>query len=209
MSSGADVRLVFINKTMSVTPQTVLIFQKNISPDLSTMIMAWKIIKDCPVDWSHSFIYPTQLYVSCGDLHGNRMPRFAVQTGQALAVCKIGLTQKIIPSGQAQSPYEFEVRNELPQGAIDIFIFRGPEMLCRKTSVSPGQKGVFAFEPTLWIGAVSQVEEGAPLSSAIISQTTTIIPLVGIKSADIVMTGGGAGEATTPYRFSLENIHPY
>ncbi|MDB5088090.1 MAG: hypothetical protein JWR09_2084, partial [Mucilaginibacter sp.] len=59
---------------------------------------------------------------------------------------------------------------------------------------------------TLWIGAVSQIWEGDLINSAITSQVNTELSLLGIASADIVMTGGGPGKASTGFNFTLQNI---
>jgi hypothetical protein len=65
---------------------------------------------------------------------------------------------------------------------------------------------VFTFKPTIWIGVASQVEPGDVIDSAILSEINTEISLLGIVSADIVMTGGGTGPNATPFAFTLQNI---
>jgi hypothetical protein len=65
---------------------------------------------------------------------------------------------------------------------------------------------VFEFKPTIWIGVASQIVQGQVMDSAIISNINTEISLLGIASADIVMTGGGPGANSTPFAFNLENI---
>ena len=44
------------------------------------------------------------------------------------------------------------------------------------------------------------------MNSAIISNINTEISLLGIVSADIVMTGGGSGPNATAFVFTLENV---
>lgn len=70
----------------------------------------------------------------------------------------------------------------------------------------PGQKAVFEFKPTLWIGTASQIEQGAVMNSAVLSDINTELSLLGIKRADIVMTGGGGGTTATAYQFRLANV---
>ena len=72
--------------------------------------------------------------------------------------------------------------------------------------MAPGQKAVFAFKPTIFIGVVSEVAEGDVMDSAVISDINTEISLLGIASADIVMTGGGTGPDAVPFAFNLENV---
>ena len=52
----------------------------------------------------------------------------------------------------------------------------------------------------------SQVAQGVAISSAVMSNANSELSLLGIASADIVMSGGGPGEGSTPYEFNLENI---
>lgn len=44
------------------------------------------------------------------------------------------------------------------------------------------------------------------MNSAILASINTEISLLGIASAGIVMTGGGAGPDATPFEFSLQSI---
>lgn len=96
--------------------------------------------------------------------------------------------------------------NDLGQGAVNICVFRDGRMVGMKTAVTPGQKAVFQYQPVLWIGVASQVAQGVAISSAVMSNANTELSLLGIASADIVMSGGGPGEGSTPYEFNLENI---
>ena len=47
---------------------------------------------------------------------------------------------------------------------------------------------------------------GKLMNSAVISSINTELSLLGIASADIVMTGGGSTKTATPFRFTLENV---
>ncbi len=80
---------------------------------------------------------------------------------------------------------------------------RKQKLVCQK---SPSGPKVKARRTTIWIGAVSQVDEGQVMNSAILSDINTEISLLGIVSADIVTTGGGAGPTSTPFVFTLENV---
>jgi hypothetical protein len=44
------------------------------------------------------------------------------------------------------------------------------------------------------------------MNSAIMSCVNTELSLLGIASADIVLTGGGPGRDSSPFQFSLENV---
>jgi len=103
-------------------------------------------------------------------------------------------------------PGEIDIVNASASDAVNANIYRNGRLLAIKTGVLPGQKAAFAFQPTLWIGAVSKMQQGEIIDSAIVSQLNTKISLTGIKSADIVMTGGGPGPSSTAFNFSLQNV---
>ena len=44
------------------------------------------------------------------------------------------------------------------------------------------------------------------MTAGLISEHATEVNLVGIASADIVLTGGGSGETAKPFVFALENV---
>jgi hypothetical protein len=85
-------------------------------------------------------------------------------------------------------------------------VLRPGRLLATKAGIAPGQKALFQFNQTIWIGVVSQVVQGEIMNSAITSNINTEFSLLGIASADIVMTGGGSGANSTPFTFNLANI---
>jgi hypothetical protein len=48
--------------------------------------------------------------------------------------------------------------------------------------------------------------QGQVMNSATVSQISTELSLLGVRSADIVMTGGGPGPNATPFQFTLSNV---
>ncbi|WP_430984467.1 hypothetical protein, partial [Escherichia coli] len=65
----------------------------------------------------------------------------------------------------------------------------------------------FQLKPSLWVGTASAVSEGQAIDPQMLSTVKTELSLLGLASADIVMSGGGGGDATsTPFRFSLQNV---
>jgi hypothetical protein len=88
-------------------------------------------------------------------------------------------------------------------GSIDAQIYRNGKLLATKTGVSPQQKAVFEFKPTIWVGIVNEIQEGDIMNSAILSDINTEISLLGITKADLIITGGGEGSTAVPYKFTL------
>lgn len=60
-------------------------------------------------------------------------------------------------------------------------------------SIAPLHQTLFEFKLTIWIGVAPQVEGGQVMDSTTLSNINKEIGLLGIASADTVMTGVGPG----------------
>lgn len=204
----SKIKLNFINRSNDTNNSSVVIFQQNVAEDFSELAVAWTVIENCGRLDNHPFTYSLNYQVAAGDSYGNYTPQLTAYNGEAFDMTKTTsgdiLQQSSVP---ATSSTEVEVRNNLGIGAINANCYRDGKLFATKKNLAPGQKAVFEFQPRLYIGVVSQVEEGDVMNSAIISQINTEINLFGISSADIVMTGGGPGESATAFNFTLENIN--
>lgn len=202
------IKLNFINRSSDTNNSSVVIFQQNVAEDFGEIAIAWKVIENCGRLDNHPFVYPLNFMVSANDSYGNYTPQLNAEDGQAFEMIKSTSGDILqVSSTPATSPYEVEIRNNLIQGAITANCLKDGKLLATKTGLAPGQKAVFEFKPTIYIGVVSQIEEGDVMNSAIISQINSQINLFGISSADIVMTGGGATKSATAFNFTLENIN--
>lgn len=201
-----DIKLNFINQSNDLNNSQIVVFQKNTATDFDELSVAWKIIKNCGQGDNHPFIFPMTMAVGASDSYGNYTPQLPAQNSQLFHVSLTGSGDTLSLAGPGTSSKEVQLRNDLDKGAINASIYKDGRVLATKTSIAPGQKAVFEFKPTLWIGAVSQVVEGQVMNSAIMSDVNTEISLLGIASADIIMTGGGPGVGSTALKFSLENI---
>lgn len=202
------IKLNFINRSNDMNNSNVVIFQQNVAENFDELAVAWKVIQNCGRLDNHPFLYPMNFQVSASDSYGNYTPQLTAYDGQAFDMIKSNSGDILqLSTTPASSPYQVEVRNRLSLGAINASCLRDGKLLAVKTGLAPGQKAVFEFQPCIYIGVVSQVEEGEVMNSAIISQVNTEINLLGITSADIVMTGGGPGTSSTEFSFALENIN--
>ncbi|CAN7603721.1 hypothetical protein [Polaromonas sp. LjRoot131] len=202
-----DIKLRFVNKSSDGNKSEVVVYQKNVLTTMASLAVAWKVIRYCGRDCTHPFVYPDGYEVSITDEYGNFTPRLPAKNGQMLSLVSTPIGgRRLLYTGPASASTELDVLNAMNQGSVDICIFRDGRMVGAKTSVVPGQKAVFQYQPALWIGVASEVVQGQPISSAVMSDINTEISLLGIASADIVMTGGGPGEGSTAYQFNLENI---
>lgn len=202
----SKIKLNFINKSNDTNNSSVVIFQKNIAESAPGETVAWTVIQNCGPMENHPFTVPMTMQVSAGDSYGNYSPQLDANPGDLFAMVLTTAGDALKRVGEATSPHEIQLQNDLSMGAISANIYRDGKLLATKTGIVPSQKATFQFNPVIYIGVVSQIEEGDVMNSAILSDINTEISLLGIASADIVMTGGGPGPTATPFEFNLENI---
>ena len=202
---GAEVKLNFVNHSNDANNSSVVIFAKNAS-GMSELAVAWQVIENCGQGWSHPFTYPQAVSVGVSDSSGNFSPQLAAENGQMFKVTLTPSGDQLSLEGPASDPRSVQIVNALERGAINAIVFRAGKPYATATTLAPQQMATFQFRPTIWIGAVSQVREGDVMNSAILSSINTEISLMGIASADIVMTGGGPGPGSTPFMFTLQNV---
>ncbi|HYG16618.1 MAG TPA: hypothetical protein VEC12_12755 [Bacteroidia bacterium] len=203
----STIKLNFINRSNDVNNSDIVIFQKNVSDAFGETAVAWRVIKNCGQGMNHPFSFPEDVTISAGDAYGNYTPQLPAQNGQSFQLIQTSSGEQLTAAGQASSYAEIELGNSLSRGAISANIYRDHKLVAIHTGIAPGQKAVFAFKPTIWIGVVSQMEEGAIMNQAIVSELNTEISLLGIVSADIVLTGGGSGANALPFQFTLQNMN--
>ncbi len=202
-----NIALRLINRSNDRGNSEVVLFQRNVVPELEELAIAWRVIRYCGRDCIHPFAYSTDVEIGLGDDHGNFSPRLAAERGMRFTVASHpGGKPRLSSALDGASHADIEVVNQLGRGAVNVNAFVSGRLMAAKSAVAPGQKAVFRFTPVLWVGVGSQIEESRALSSAVLSSANTPIELAGIASADIVMTGGGAGESAQPFRFELENV---
>jgi hypothetical protein len=201
-----DIKLNFINRSDDQNDSDIVLCAKDGATGPGEPAIAWLVIRHCGQGDNHPFVYPAQSQVGIVDAWGNYSPRLDAAPGQAFAVARTPSGDELAPAGEAGSPAEIEVANDLTDGAISAMIFKSGALYVQRTGIAPGQMAAFQFRPVLWIGAVSQVEQGEAMSSAVLQSVDTELDLYGIAGADIVMTGGGPGPNSAPFKFSLENV---
>ncbi len=202
------IQLNFINNSNDANNSQIVIFQKNVSNDFDELAVAWKVIENCGRLDNHPFSYPLEVSVGASDSWGNFTPQLDAPEGAAFDLIKDTSGDVLQRSTRPPaSSHEIEMHNHLQQGSISAYCYRDGNVCALKTGIAPGQIANFSFKPTIWIGVASEIEQGAVMNSAIISELNTEINLLGITSADIVMTGGGTGPSSQPFTFTLDNIN--
>jgi len=200
---NSEIKLNFINESNDMNNSNVVIYQKNVASDFDDIAVAWKVIKNCGRGWQHPFSYPLAVDITASDAYGNLSFKSRADEGQKwqMTDSASGIVLELI--GTAVSTDQIELQNSLAQGSVNANVYRDGKLVATKTDLVPMQKAIFQFRPTLYIGVVSQVMEGQIMNSAIVSDIDTEISLEGITEADIIMTGGGIGQAEKPFQFHL------
>lgn len=202
-----DIQLNFINYSNDVANSQVLIFQKNEATNFGELAIAWKVITNCGVGCNHPFVFPLNFEVSSSDSDGNYTRKMLASLGNKFAV-EMGKSGHILrlTSEPAASPFEVELKNNLSLGSVSANVFKDGKLLAKHQIVSPAQKAVFQFLPKIFIGVVSDVQQGEEINTAVLSDINTEFDLLGISSADIIMSGGGGGKLATQFRFELDRV---
>lgn len=168
--------------------------------------VAWRVIKNLGKGDYHPFTFPLQNQISASDSWGNYTPAFNAENGQLFEVVKEPSGNVLKFSGKNTDPNSIALVNNLSNGVVNAYILKDNKTFIQATNLAPQMKASFETHPKIYIGVVSQIEEGQVMNSAILSNINTEISLLGIQSADIVMTGGGVGPNATPFKFTLENV---
>jgi hypothetical protein len=161
---------------------------------------------------SYPFVYSTNVEVSARGQWGNYTPRLPARGGQRFAMTRTPICNELVLDANSSATRSIEIVNNLNHEVIAALVYRSGKLAACTADIVPGQKAVFEFQPTIFIGIVPfsggipQVYEGETMNLAILSQINTELSLLGISRADIVMTGGGAGPQAVPFQFSLQNI---
>ncbi len=165
---------------------------------------AWKVITNCGKCDYHPLAFSEQMEIGAMDKFGNHTPRMSAENGKLFHVTLTETGHKLSHKGSTTKSDEVQLQNDLAEGAIDANIYKVGKLLATRIAIAPGQNSTFQFQPTLWVGVIPTAVEGKVMGSAIISNVNTEFLLLGIVSADIVMTGGG--HCAVPFKFTLENV---
>jgi hypothetical protein len=201
-----DIALNFINNSDDRNNSQVVIFQKNEAADAVEQPVAWKVIEDCGRGDNHPFVLPLANGVTAMDRYGNFTPMLDAQAGGSFHVSWTDSGCDLSMAGLAPRAREIHVTNQLPDNVISACIYKGGTLLAVRMALAPGQVAAFVFAPTIWIVAVPPIRQGEVMGSGIVSQQPTELSMLGVASADIVMTGGGPGSNAAPLAFNLQNI---
>jgi len=201
------VHISFVNQSNDTNNSSLVILQKNVATNLGELAVAWRVIKNLGRNWTHELFYPFDVEVGACDAFGNRSGRYQAHIGQRwLANQSNSGSNLSLASQPAASSQELEIQNNFAAGSVDACVYRDGRLVAKKTGVVPQQKAVFQFTPVIWVGVVSQVEEGQFINSAILSNIHQQFLLTSLTKVKIVLTGGGTGPNALPFQFEMFKV---
>jgi len=202
-----DTRLNLVNAGVGLEGTEIVLYQKNYLRQIEghgpSINIAWRQIRNCNYGWHHPFIYSYDIEVAISDDYGNYSPRIPVKNGQVFEIRPIASGRCLALAPRQKTSAQVKVINKLSRGSYTVNIFRSGSVIARQTSVSPNQSVVFDFNPSIWIGTQKAIENISYITPYIPQENDIEIPLMGIKSADIIMSGG----VSNPLVFALANIN--
>lgn len=200
-----DITLNLINQSDGVSAPVVIFMRNGAAADQNADLVAWQVINNFGPGDQHPLVFAATPQVCATDASGNVTPLLTAQDSQTLEMMTSATGVKLSASGAFGIPDGFRVSNGLPAGAIDVSVFNSGKLCAIAKSLAPQQTAPFIFRPILWIGAASGITEGQVLSAADLRDLLTELSLLGVASADIVMSVQ-SGSTNQQVTFELENI---
>ena len=173
----------------------------NAAIDILDLSRPWQIIRNLGQGSKRTIEFSDTQMVEVVDPDGNILPPLAAKRGEKFHITMGPSGTKLSVLGPASSPEEIEVLNGLASGSITVRILKDGHIAAEKTSVEPDQKAVFELLPRIFVDLRSEYDGGSMVSNNHLEEFN----LLGIRSADVVMSGGGSGETAVAFRFSIEN----
>ncbi|MFA6606787.1 MAG: hypothetical protein WCS75_07310, partial [Sphingomonas sp.] len=200
------ITLNFVNNSNDVNNSHIIVFQKNLAGASDDGPIAWKVIGGSRPGETYPFAFPVAMEVAVADDAGKTAGPMAAANGQHFVVGHDHPHYTLTIGPTEANAAEVQVRNALPDTSITASIYRDGRLLAIRAGVLPQQMAVFSIKPSVWIGVAPDVAEGQVIDGETLANVNTELSLLGLASADIIMSGGWPGVSSTPFRFSLQNV---
>lgn len=195
------IKLRFKNLAQSGRTADIIIFQKdNFS---SIKIFAWHVIHNCRFICTNYFNYSKEVDLIICDNDNNEQILSNVQKGRFYTFSN---KEGILERDESTTPETIEVQNKLKEGTITASLHRNNKAIFAKTEICPDEIISLSFNNEIYVGRTETINPGQVLSKKLLNRFKTKINLDNIKSADLVLRGGGFGAKAKRFYFEIENI---
>lgn len=189
-----------VNSTNDSTPKKIIIILKSVAGSFDESgVQAWKTLMfNGSANELKYFNFSGEYTIKAeGISHGIEAVR-----GKRYQVNQAGTGLELL--GNASSVNEYQFKNNTSNN-LTVSILKDKNKI-ETTTVTPNQIKAWQFNTTFWIAAFSTDTDTSGSIEELLPEVNTQINLMGVRSADVVMTGGGAGPSAQPISFSLQNI---
>lgn len=204
---GQSIQLRLINDTDDFENNVCVIMQKNLLTAPTASPTAWQLIANLAPGEAHSFTF-SDLSLLVSDRNGNLTKDIPAHEGMAYQMEKD--PGMLVLKGDALEPDQIDVLNPPDEGiggGIYVLCKRSGNLLASVFPVQLGQTASFKFDSNIFLGVITMEDAQKKLSHFhvlspdLLPYIDTEISLLGISSADIVMSGGPGA-----FTFTLENV---
>jgi hypothetical protein len=192
----APVVLTVLNRRRDGAASQLVLFKMN-SAAAANPVLAWKVLR-CAAGRPARVVVPFSQQVGVFNPRGAHAGLESASAGECFQVADratvSGAAAPLLSRGQraAIGPNMVGVHNGTSDGVLDVVLYKDGRPLYREAALAPGGTMVFEVLPYLHAALCTGVAEGAVLDAATVAAATRI-SLLGLKSADLILTGA-AGE---------------
>lgn len=198
-----QIKLNFINRSSATNNPRLAIFQQsNGGASGEPGALAWRMIGSRAIDDPGPFLLPLQ--AQAGGLGADYPPQLGAAARNMDLEMDMDMDAILRRNRDAIEAAEARGNRQAEPGNASLD--SNAMAPVATTTAEPLQDAVSASAPTIRISAVSAMPAGEAMAPAPLSPVDTELSLLGIASADVVITGGGCGPSSTPISFHLENI---
>jgi hypothetical protein len=202
---STDVKVTYENHSNDADNKKVIVFSKNHLPTFDTLkdAVAWRVMPNIGKGSSSHFVYPINTMVQAiwGDYNRTRM--LEAQIGKRYTVSEDDTGIVLTPTGNSSQSSAIEVTSLVHvEGGIEAQLVKDGKVIMTKKIVAYDQKATFILHPKLYWGLASEIQEGQPISSAMLhTEDFFEQDIEGVQEATVTLTGN----AREGYQFSVEN----
>ncbi len=200
-----SIQITYVNKSVNRDLPSVFIFTKNFRPPFNvyTDAVAWTIIDLVGRGSSCEFSYPIATEVRASANDGSHKTRpLSADIGDQFTIKQDNNGIILHADGSASQTTAIEVVNQANiDNGVNVQLYKDGKLLMQK-HLTDNQRATFVLHPKIYWGIASEIQEGEPLSSAVINSTHFFEQnLEGVTEATISLNGN----AETGYYFKVDS----
>jgi hypothetical protein len=199
----------FLNRSQFHGPISLAFFDAPEHYDRRTLLLPWYQILNCPTGHAHPFVYSFFLQAQLIDPEEKKTLPFLVKPGWLYRITRVQGDETLEPLEPTKSG-EISLLHDLPRGSRTILLSRSENPAAVRPFLAPGDIFSFRDSPQVIIRRISKSGTTEPLRK---NEKHHRLALDGIRAANLLLTGGGAGQKAHACRFTLEKnfelLHRY